>query len=160
MARPRGGRTPKVTVENSWLNKPLEDPRKILRHVAPEKADKRCREHRNSKFRPLRWSKSEQFQNHPILSFTVIPIDRGSSTHTRNEYQLIPFWASASLAQGVYPRVVMATLGHSQISFTLDTYSNVLSALGREAADRMRRCFQPRPSGEMAWAVKVALKKG
>jgi integrase len=34
-------------------------------------------------------------------------------------------------------RVVMETLGHSEISLTLNTYSHVLPSLGREAADRM-----------------------
>jgi len=45
--------------------------------------------------------------------------------------------ASLLLAQGVHPRVVMETLGHSQIALTLNTYSHVIPALGREAADRM-----------------------
>jgi hypothetical protein len=31
----------------------------------------------------------------------------------------------------------METLGHSQISLTLDTYSHVLPALGAEAATKM-----------------------
>ena len=31
----------------------------------------------------------------------------------------------------------METLGHSQISLTLNTYSHVIPALQREAADRM-----------------------
>jgi integrase len=45
--------------------------------------------------------------------------------------------ASLLLAQGVHPRVVMETLGHSQISLTMDTYSLVIPSLQREAADRM-----------------------
>jgi integrase len=45
--------------------------------------------------------------------------------------------ASLLLAQGVAPRVVMETLGHSQISLTLDTYSHVIPELGRAAATRM-----------------------
>ena len=45
--------------------------------------------------------------------------------------------ASLLLAQGVHPRVVMEILGHSQISLTLDTYSHVLPALEREAANQM-----------------------
>ena len=45
--------------------------------------------------------------------------------------------ASLLLAQGVHPRVVMETLGHSQISLTMNTYSHVLPALQREAADQM-----------------------
>jgi integrase len=45
--------------------------------------------------------------------------------------------ASLLVVQGVHPRVVMETLGHSQISLTMDTYSHVIPALQREAADRM-----------------------
>ncbi|HZT77374.1 MAG TPA: site-specific integrase [Vicinamibacterales bacterium] len=45
--------------------------------------------------------------------------------------------ASLLLGQGVHPRVVMETLGHSQVSITLDTYSHVLPALGAEAAAKM-----------------------
>jgi integrase len=45
--------------------------------------------------------------------------------------------ATLLLAQGVNARVVMETLGHSQISLTLDTYSHVLPALQKHAADQM-----------------------
>ena len=45
--------------------------------------------------------------------------------------------ASLLLIQGVHPRVVMETLGHSQISLTMNTYSHVLPALQREAAEKM-----------------------
>jgi len=45
--------------------------------------------------------------------------------------------ASLLLAQGVHPRVVMETLGHSQIGLTMNTYSHVLPPLQREAARRM-----------------------
>jgi integrase len=45
--------------------------------------------------------------------------------------------ASYLLAAGVPARVVMETLGHSEISLTLNTYSHVLPGLGRDAADRM-----------------------
>jgi len=45
--------------------------------------------------------------------------------------------ASLLLAQGVHPRVVMETLGHSQIALTMNTYSHVLPPLQREAAVRM-----------------------
>lgn len=45
--------------------------------------------------------------------------------------------ASLLLVQGVAPRVVMEQLGHSQIGLTLGTYSHVIPALGRDAAERM-----------------------
>ncbi|HYN10938.1 MAG TPA: site-specific integrase [Vicinamibacterales bacterium] len=45
--------------------------------------------------------------------------------------------ATLLLTQGVSPRVIMETLGHSQISLTMNTYSHVLPELQREAAAKM-----------------------
>lgn len=45
--------------------------------------------------------------------------------------------ATLLLAQGVDPRTIMETLGHSQISLTLNTYSHVLPALQDNAAAKM-----------------------
>ena len=45
--------------------------------------------------------------------------------------------ATLLLSQGVDPRTIMETLGHSQISLTLDTYSHVLPALQAAAADKL-----------------------
>jgi integrase len=45
--------------------------------------------------------------------------------------------ATLLLAQGVDPRTIMETLGHSQISLTLNTYSHVLPALQLDAAAKM-----------------------
>ena len=45
--------------------------------------------------------------------------------------------ATLLLAQGVDVRTIMETLGHSQISLTLNTYSHVLPALQAEAAAKM-----------------------
>lgn len=50
--------------------------------------------------------------------------------------------ATLLLAQGVNPRVVMETLGHSQVSLTLNTYSHVLPALQRDAAARMNAVLE------------------
>ena len=44
--------------------------------------------------------------------------------------------ATLLLVQGVSPRVVIETLGHSQVSLTLNTYSHVLPALQEDAASR------------------------
>jgi integrase len=44
--------------------------------------------------------------------------------------------ASLLLAQGVSPRVVMETLGHSSFAPTMDTYTHVLPTLMRDR----RRC--------------------
>jgi len=45
--------------------------------------------------------------------------------------------ASFLLSQGVHPRVVMETLGHSQISLTMNTYSHVTTSLQQAAASEM-----------------------
>jgi integrase len=45
--------------------------------------------------------------------------------------------ASLLLAQGVAPRTIMETLGHSQISLTMDTYSHLMPALRADAAAKM-----------------------
>jgi integrase len=63
--------------------------------------------------------------------------------------------ASLLLAQGVQPRVVMETLGHSQISITMDAYSHVLPALDAEAAERMNAVMTLTPVGVKS-GVKTA----
>lgn len=45
--------------------------------------------------------------------------------------------ATFLLSQGLSPRVVMETLGLSEIGLTMNTYAHVMPALQREAADRM-----------------------
>ena len=45
--------------------------------------------------------------------------------------------ATLLLAQGVDPRTIMETLGHSQISLTLNTYSHVLPTLQHDAANKL-----------------------
>jgi integrase len=45
--------------------------------------------------------------------------------------------ATLLLAQGVDPRTIMETLGHSQISLTLNAYAHVLPALQADAAAKL-----------------------
>jgi len=45
--------------------------------------------------------------------------------------------ASLLIAQGVHPRIVMETLGHSQIGITMNLYSHVLPEAQRQAASKM-----------------------
>jgi integrase len=52
--------------------------------------------------------------------------------------------ATLLLAQGIDPRTIMETLGHSQISLTLNTYSHVLPTLQAEAAAKMDAIFNTR----------------
>ncbi len=50
--------------------------------------------------------------------------------------------ASLLLAQGVHPRIVMETLGHSGISITMDVYAHVMPEQQREAAQRMHAALR------------------
>jgi integrase len=54
--------------------------------------------------------------------------------------------ASLMLLQGVPARAVMATLGHSQIAVTMNTYAHVLPELQAEAAVAMDRAVAPQPT--------------
>ena len=53
--------------------------------------------------------------------------------------------ASLLIAQGVHPRVVMETLGHSQIGITMNLYSHVLPDAQRQAASQMDAVLSGRP---------------
>ena len=44
-------------------------------------------------------------------------------------------YATLALKAGVYPKVVSDRLGHATVGMTLDLYSHVTPALGRDAAD-------------------------
>ncbi len=86
------------------------------------------------------------------------PLDAKNVTHrfqeflSRNDLPRMRFHdlrhacASLLLAQGEQARVVMEILGHSQISMTMNTYSHVIPALRREAADRMDGLLFAKPA--------------
>ena len=50
--------------------------------------------------------------------------------------------ASLLLAQGVDPREIMETLGHSAYSITMDLYAHVMPQKQRETADRMNTALR------------------
>lgn len=56
--------------------------------------------------------------------------------------------ATLLTAAGVAPRVVMAILGHSQISITMDVYTHVVHDTQREAISHMDRLLKRRPGRE------------
>ncbi len=45
--------------------------------------------------------------------------------------------ASLLIAEGVHPRLIMETLGHSQISLTMNRYAHIAPVVQREVASRM-----------------------
>ena len=49
--------------------------------------------------------------------------------------------ATLLLAKGVHPKIVQERLGHSSINLTLDTYSHLMPALQRDAADKLDELF-------------------
>jgi integrase len=71
------------------------------------------------------------------------PVSRPSSSHTERPsglprirlHDLRHTHASLLLGEDVHPKAVQERLGHSSIPITLDTYSHVVPALQRRAAD-------------------------
>ena len=81
------------------------------------------------------------------------------SSHPMRIHDLRHTTATLLLTQGVHPRVVMDTLGHSQVSLTLDTYSHVIPGLRADAADRLddavgNGCQNGRQSADRRPAVR------
>jgi integrase len=66
--------------------------------------------------------------------------------------------ATLLLTQGVHPRVVMELLGHSQIAITMNTYSHVVPALMKEAANQMDAALKTPEPVATSVATKVAHK--
>ncbi len=52
-------------------------------------------------------------------------------------------FATALLAQGVHPKIVSEALGHSSVSFTLDTYSHVVPGLQEAVAQAIQSLWEP-----------------
>ncbi len=50
----------------------------------------------------------------------------------------------------------METLGHSQISLTMNTYSHVIPSMPRDGADLFDALFA---SGSRVYAVRIAVKR-
>ena len=76
----------------------------------------------------------------PALSRITLEVDparKPVDTFTKKEAAKFLEAATLLLAQGLPARVIMETLGHSQISLTMNTYSHVTAELQRGAADAM-----------------------
>jgi integrase len=85
----------------------------------------------------------------PLIGSTVtkafqLRVRRAGLGHLRF-HDLRHSCASFLLAQGVPPRVIMETLGHSTISTTMDTYAHVMPSLLQESADAMDRALGGAP---------------
>jgi integrase len=60
-------------------------------------------------------------------------------------------YATIALRSGTHPKIVSSRLGHSTVAFTLDTYSEDVPDLDREAAEDIGRLFLPGAAGEPAY---------
>ena len=77
------------------------------------------------------------------LHRTFKAILRGAGLPDIRYHDLRHTAATLLLAQGVDPRTIMETLGHSQIGLTLNTYAHVVPALQRKAAAKMDEILTP-----------------
>jgi len=66
--------------------------------------------------------------------------------------------ATLLLAQGVSPRYIADLLGHSQVSFTMQTYAHVLPQVQRDVAVKMDDILQPAPVAAPVAASAVPKK--
>lgn len=71
------------------------------------------------------------------------PLLEAAGLRSQRFHDLRHACASLLLVQGVSPRVVMETLGHSQISLTMNTYSHVIPSLQEEAAKSLNSLLAP-----------------
>ena len=116
----------------------------------PQVAVKALRQHQLRQKQEARWGGTKwQDTGHVFTNSIGKPLEQAMVWHEFKDllkkaglrdqrfHDLRHCCASLLLAQGVSARTVMETLGHSQISLTLDTYSHVLPALQQDAADQM-----------------------
>jgi integrase len=68
--------------------------------------------------------------------------------------------ASLLIAEGVHPRLIMETLGHSQISLTMNRYGHVGQAVQREVAGRMDGLMANAPPKPVATFVATLVHNG
>lgn len=108
------------------------------------------REHRRTQAAERLWAGSRWTDKDFVFTSTLgTPLDSRNVTHELQRvlasaelprlrfHDLRHTAATLLLAQGVHPRVVMETLGHSTFAMTMNVYSHVIPALGRDTADRM-----------------------
>jgi integrase len=138
----------RVAGELQFVEPKSEQSRRTI--ALPEVAAKILKRHRTAQLEERLKAGSRWTESGLVFTSTIgTPLDdrnvrrafttilRGAELPTIRIHDLRHTCASLLLVQGVHPRVVMETLGHSQISLTLDTYSHVLPALQQDAARQM-----------------------
>jgi integrase len=89
--------------------------------------------------RPLGWRDVDRDFNLRLAKAGVREIRFHDLRHTN---------ATLQLEAGIHPKVVQERLGHSDIGVTLDIYSHVTPALGRDAAQRLDEVFDDEVGNE------------
>ena len=124
----------------------------------PERVVTSLRQHRARQLREKLWAASRWRESGLVFTSSIgTPLDGTNVTHHLQDlleaaglprmrfHDLRHACASLLIAQGVHPRVVMETLGHSQIGLTMNLYAHVLPALQREAAGQMEAILAGEP---------------
>jgi len=81
--------------------------------------------------------------NHTVVYNRFKRILKAAGLPPQRFHDLRHCCATLLLVQGVHPRLVMETLGHSEVGVTMNTYSHVLTELRREPATRMNAILSP-----------------
>jgi integrase len=77
-----------------------------------------------------------QIRNLTLRHFRPI-LERAKLNTKMHLYCLRHSYATLSLLAAVDPKAVSASLGHTRVSFTLDTYQHLLPVMSRDAAERV-----------------------
>jgi hypothetical protein len=64
--------------------------------------------------------------------------------------------ASLMLLQGVSPKVISETLGHSSVAFTMDVYSHIISGMQENAMALLDALSAKIPTGRRRWAAAAS----
>ena len=112
----------------------------------------KARQEQEREWAGTRWSHSFNL----VFTTTIgTPLDSSNVTHRLHRlleraglrrmrfHDLRHSCASLLLSKGVHMRLIMETLGHSQISLTMDTYAHVVPSMRREVAAKMDEVFDP-----------------
>jgi integrase len=120
------------------------------------------RAHRARQLEERHWAGSRWHENRFVFTSTIgTPLDGTNVTHRLHVlldragiprirfHDLRHACATLLVGQGVHMRVVMETLGHSQIGLTMNTYAHVLPSLQQDAADRMEAALSTHDTSDI-----------
>ena len=87
-----------------------------------------------------------------VLSHNFARIARRAGLKQVRFHDLRHTWATLALLKGIHPKVVSETLGHASVAFTLDTYSDKIPSMQKQAMVVMDEVF---PVGVNGGVVRI-----